>query len=265
MEKFTEQEVRNYERKNKSFAAYGSEGTVFQYEKYAVKLFKKVNGEEFMNKKEEKLKALLTKDLEGFQKPEFLVYDENEKFAGYAMNFVESKGDVADFCYKKGYEHTLDEKIELLLKVEKLIKLAHKKGIILNDVAIWNFLVTDNNNVVGIDTDNFQFDNLKSETKPSLYLPYYQGLCNKEGFDENSDKFSFALFALGALFENHFTNELLEQYSSSSSYLKSKVTRLDVPEEVKDELMELISENPNKEWIGKTLVKVSSGTKKFLK
>ena len=39
MEKFTEQDIRRYQRENKSFVAYGSEGTVFKYEDYAVKIF----------------------------------------------------------------------------------------------------------------------------------------------------------------------------------------------------------------------------------
>ena len=48
MEKFTEQDVRRYQRENKSFVAYGSECTVFKYEDYAVKIFKSVRGKEFM-------------------------------------------------------------------------------------------------------------------------------------------------------------------------------------------------------------------------
>ena len=66
MEKFTEQDVRRYQRENKSFVAYGSEGTVFKYEDYAVKIFKSVRGKEFMKDKEEKVKAIMKKELEGF-------------------------------------------------------------------------------------------------------------------------------------------------------------------------------------------------------
>ena len=264
MEKFTEQDVRRYQRENKSFVAYGSEGTVFKYEDYAVKIFKSVRGKEFMKDKEEKVKAIMKKELEGFCKPEFLVYNENGEFSGYAMNYYENKGDVSDLCYKFGDEYTLDQKIEYLLKVEELIKKAHEKGFVLNDVAIWNFLITDSNKVMGIDTDNFQFDEHKTDTNVYLYLPYYQGLCNTEGHTVDSDKFSFALFALRALMQRPFNDEYVTYYDKNSNYLLNSFLRFDVNEEVKDEFRNLMSSNPEKEWIGKTLEKVSSSTRKYL-
>lgn len=264
MMNFSEEEVRAYARKQRNFGEVGSEGAVYRFEDYAVKLFKKVKGEEFMKQKEEKMKALIQNEIKGFINPIDLVYDNNNNFAGYAMPFIESKGDVADMCYKFGEHYTIDKKIEFLLKVEELIKKAHSQGYILNDVAIWNFLVQPNDNVVGIDIDNFQFENYQSETNPSFYLPYYQGLCNAEGRDENSDKFSFALFAIQSLIEYSFTNETLDYYRGDTDYLRIYFSRLDIPEEARDELYELISPNPKKEWIGKTLEKIATDKIKFL-
>lgn len=264
MMNFSEEDVREYARKQRNYGEVGSEGAVYRFEDYAIKLFKKVKGEEFMKQKEEKVKALLKNEINGFVNPIDLVYDEKGNFSGYAMDYVESKGDVADMCYKFGEQYKLDKKIEFLLKVEELIKKAHSQGYIMNDVAIWNFLVKSNDEVVGIDIDNFQFNNYKSETTPSFYLPYYQGLCNSEGRDENSDKFSFGIYAIQSLMKYPFNNETLDYYRGNTDYLRIYFSRLDIPEEARDELYELISTNPKKEWIGKTLEKMSSDKIKFL-
>lgn len=261
---FTEKDVRNYARKNSNSGQLGSEGVVYRFEDYAIKLFKKVKGEEFMKAKEKKVRALMENEIEGFIKPIDLIYDEDNNFAGYAMEYVESKGDVADMCYKFGEHHRLDKKIEYLLKVEELIKKAHSLGYILNDVAIWNFLVKNNDEVIGIDVDNFQFGEYQSETTPSYYLPYYEGLCNTKGRNENSDKFSFGLFAIQSLIQYTFNNETLDYYRGNTYYLECYFKSLDISSEAKDELFELISPNPEKEWIGKTLEKISTNKFKYL-
>ena len=54
MMNFSEEEVRRYARKNRDFGQLGSEGAVYKFKDYAVKLFKKVKGEEFMKDKEKK-------------------------------------------------------------------------------------------------------------------------------------------------------------------------------------------------------------------
>ncbi len=264
MMNFSEEEVRRYARKNDDYGQLGSEGAVYKFEDYAVKLFKKVKGEEFMKEKENKVRALMNNEIEGFIKPIDLVYDENNNFAGYAMEYIENKGDVADMCYKYGEHYKLDKKIEFLLKIEELIKKAHSMGYILNDVAIWNFLVKNNDDVIGIDIDNFQFENYPSETNPSFYLPYYQGLCNCKGRDENSDKFSFGIYAIQSLMKYPFNNECLDYYRGNVDYLRCYFSNLDIKEEARDELYNLISTNPEKEWIGKTLEKVSSNKFKYL-
>ena len=180
------------------------------------------------------------------------------------MKYQKNKGDVADICYKHGKEYTLEEKVSYLLKVEELIKKAHEKGFILNDVAIWNFLVTENNDVLGIDVDNFQFNGMKSETKPTLYLKYYQELCQTNKCDENSDKFSFALLALKSLMEYPIKDENFNKYDKKYDTALIRFNQCDISTEVKDDIANLLSNNPEKEWIGKTLQKVASYSKKFI-
>ena len=264
MKEFNEKEILKYVRSNKIYGTLGSEGMVYKVGDDAIKLLKTVKGAEFMASKEEKVDALIKNPIEGFSNITGKVFNDEGKFVGYSMDFIENKGDVADMCYKFAEHYTLDKKIEFLKKVEELIKKAHSLGYILNDVAIWNFLVTESNDVIGIDTDNFQFDKFKSETTPTYFLPYYQGLTRSEGRDENSDKFSFGLFAFQALMKYPFTNEGLETYRPKSDYLNIHINRLDIPKEAKDELLELISPNKEKEWVSKTLEKMSSSTSKFL-
>jgi hypothetical protein len=43
MMNFSEEEVRRYARRNEDYGQLGSEGAVYKFEDYAVKLFKKVN------------------------------------------------------------------------------------------------------------------------------------------------------------------------------------------------------------------------------
>lgn len=264
MKEFNEEEILKYVRSNKIYGTLGSEGMVYKVGDDAIKLLKRVKGEEFMASKEEKVDALIKNPIEGFSNITGKVFNDEGEFVGYSMDFIENKGDVADMCYKFAEHYTLDKKIEFLKKTEELIKKAHSLGYILNDVAIWNFLVTESNDVIGIDTDNFQFDKFKSETTPTYFLPYYQGLTRSEGRDENSDKFSFGLFAFQALMQYPFTNEGLETYRPKSDYLNIHINRLDIPQEAKDELLELISPNKEKEWVSKTLEKMSSSTSKFL-
>lgn len=240
----------------------GSEGRVYFKDGYAYKYFK---DEKVLASKQAKVEEFKKINLEGFVMPEEALYDENNNFNGYIMKQVNNDLSIYDLCEAKKEVYKLDKKIEYLLKAEKLIKKAHEKGFILNDCNLWNFLIQENDEVIGIDTDNFQYKNLKTETIPTYFLKYYQSLANQTESSVNSDKFSFGLLALRSLLKYPFElNGALIEYNSKFDYLQNIFKYIDMPKEALDEIYEFLSTNEEKEWIGKTLVKLSSNSRKFL-
>lgn len=240
----------------------GSEGVVEIKDGYAYKYFKDLKQ---LEAKRDKIEALKKIDIQGFVMPEELLYDKEGNFIGYKMKAVQNDLDMYDLFQKKGIILTLDKKIEYLLKVEKLIKNAHEKNIILNDCCFWNFLIQDNNEVIGIDTDNFQINGFKTNKFPTYFLSYYKSLTGEKESSFDSDKFSYGLFALRSLLQYPFKLDGgLITHSPKHDFLKNIFRYCDIPDNAKEEIYEFLSTNKEKEWIGKTLEKMSSNRRKYI-
>ncbi len=260
----TAEDYYKYAREYKTYTNYGSEARVIKHQDRVAKLFKPEKTEAFMASKEAKIKNLIVNPIEGFAKPIDLIYSTEGKFAGYTMEFVNHDKDVFDICNKEDEEITLKQKIAYLKKVEALIKQTHEAGYILNDCAIWNFLVQEGS-IIGIDCDNFQFDKFTSETHPRFYLNYYKQLCNQTESSFNSDKFSYGVWALNSLLKYPMKNDdnFLE-YREKSNYTAIKMRNLLVPEETKLKLIEFFSQNPEKMWMSEILENIKENDKTFI-
>ncbi len=254
----------NYLKNNReTFTARGAEARVIKYNDYAVKLFHQDKTKAFMASKKAKVNELINESIKGFAAPVEVVYDQENQFRGYLMEYIEHTHDMFDICNHRDY--TIKAKIEYLKKVEDLMKQTHNAGYIFNDCGIWNFLV-NGEDVIGIDCDNFQFKQYKTETKPDFYLDYYKQLTNTEVNSINSDKFSYGVWAFNGLQEYPIKNEEnFKVYRPNSDYFKIIIKNMLIPNDTKDYLIDFFSSNPDKLWMSDILETITNKDNPYIK
>lgn len=231
----------------------GSEGTIYQYEDYALKYFLDYSTLKNKVKKINKLKNL---KLDNFCFPIDFVTN-NTAIIGYYMKFIDTRLSMNKFFETA----SLDEKIKFLKLQEELVKRAHQNNITICDLNLFNFLI-DNEKLYAIDTDNYKIGNLENDIIPDLYGPYYFNKINNK-VDENFDKFALTVNFLSCLKED-FYPEMLYIQRDSFDYLEEYINELNVPRELKDFLYYQISSNEQKEFLGNNIDLVSSN-KRFIK
>lgn len=233
----------------------GSEGTVYLYNDNALKYYNQwhLRRENFDNKLA-KLHELSKMNLDNYVLPKDLVYNENDKLRGFTMNYQPSDTDMFD--YMRSDKYSLDQKIELIKKLEKLIKKAHEKNMTLVDTHFWNFLIYGND-VKIIDTDTYKIGSLNHDFEPPLYCKYYMDKIN-EKIDPNLDKFSLGIHLLNTLSNGVFSNSFMLYYNTSFDYLHNYVLLLDVNPVFKEFLFELISDSKEKLYFDDNIDLISS-------
>jgi serine/threonine protein kinase len=235
----------------------GYEGIVYNYDnKNVVKVIgnctlNKVNKIELLNKLE----------IDRFIFPDKLVTLENGKPIGYTMKKVETN-EFHNLDNILNSNITLDKKIKYLKDLENQLKVAHQNGITLVDLNFTNFLIDQNDDVVAIDTDNFTYKELKTDSFPTLYSFLYRNKVSKT-IDENMDKFSFTMKILEYLCYESILQFDLVNYHPYRKDLENFVKNLDIPLNIKTLILHNISNDPNKVYFNNVLDKLSS-SKQYL-
>ena len=139
----------------------GAEGEVFKIDDDTV--YKYLKHRKTREDKIKKIKYLKNIDLEKFVQIKDIVSDGYVEI-GYTMKLVKTNSFIN---VKKALndEISLNEKIEYIKDIENTIKEAHNKGIVLVDMFYHNFLINENNKVIGIDIDNWSVECAKNNCK----------------------------------------------------------------------------------------------------
>lgn len=241
---------------------HGSEGTVFLYDDLAIKYYNRMQmSTECMENKIGKIERLSEKTLDDFALPKDAIYNSNGELKGYSMKYYKSESDMQDYMLSNNY--SLDQKIEKLKKLEKLIKNAHEQGITLVDTYFWNFLLVDDEIKI-VDTDNYKVDNYKHDIEPVYFCRYFR---DKISFmtDSDIDKFTFGIHIINLLSNGYFYQDFTLAYNTLPyDYVVTYITLLDIDPRLRDFLFDLVSNNKEKKYFNEHLEMLSS-SESFIK
>lgn len=221
----------------------GSEGVVYEKDNKAIKVFR--NNNDF-NDKYKKIMLMKALDFEFIAKPINFVSSNNIP-VGYEMELIKDSIDL----YTVLNDNTIDQKIDMLKKLEENIIELHKKHIVLVDCNLHNFLVRKNE-IINIDIDNYMVGNLNPNVLPDYYYPYYSKKVTNV-IDKNFDKFQMTLNAIEHLANSKLYKNLLSKYNSKSDYLEYYLKKIDINQELREFLLLQTSDSLNKEYVGKYL------------
>ncbi|MEG1146569.1 MAG: hypothetical protein RSE21_03970 [Bacilli bacterium] len=226
----------------------GSEGTIYEYNNKVIKIFFRDN-DNFSNK-HKKIEILSKMELDNFIFPKKLVYNKNEEFIGYMMEKVNFRYNNIQSAIDNS--ETLKEKIEILKKLENMIKKAHEKNIVLVDLNFYNFLIGWDNEIYAVDTDNYNILGYKHDLNPTFYYRHYIYKVSKE-ITSDIDKMSFAINLLYLLCKERINRNCFTATFKSYDYDKVFISSLDIDNELKEKLFCSLSDSLNKPYIGDSL------------
>lgn len=216
----------------------GAEGRVFLLDNGAVcKIF---YDESQIENKLKKLKLIKELELYNIANPQDIVVM-NKKIVGYTMDYILYDDKLSRYLEN---DHPLDYKIEYLKQLEELMKELHSNNITMVDTMYHNFLIS-NENLYGIDVDNYYVNGLKNNVAPfAVYDLYIDNVSNK--INPDLDKFSNLIFMLHHLVENSFE---LETIYKNYEYLKRFVNSLVISKNLKNLFLEILSDSCNKPYL----------------
>lgn len=230
----------------------GSEAVVYSVNNNeAYKKFFYDTPDYILKNKQKKLHLLNEKNIEGFIKPEQLVYD-MQGFRGYTM--ARTNSDITALDILLDEEKSLKNKIETLKKIELLMNNAHNKDVLLIDLNMKNFIV-DNNDIKGIDIDNFMIGEYQNDLIPSATYYYYLNKISKE-IDPNMDKFAFAINSLMLLSNEYIVSWHL--YKKNYDKFDELLEKLDLPNNFKNFYYELLNSKNDNMCLSEVLDEISS-------
>lgn len=234
----------------------GSEGTVFLYDDLALKYYNRMPmNNQCRDNKIGKINELSEMKLEDYALPKDAVYNNKGEFKGYTMNYYKSDTDMHEYISSKNY--SLDQKIEKLKYLEKLIKNAHIQGITLVDTHFWNFLLVDDELKI-VDTDNYKVSDFKHDIEPPYYCTYFRDKISYMT-DSDIDKFTFGIHIIDLLSNGHFFQDFMLAYNTLPyDYVVTYITVLDIDPRLRDFLLDLVSNKKEKQYFNEHLDLLSS-------
>lgn len=155
-------------------------------------------------------------------------------------------------------EISLNEKIEYIKDVENTMKEAHNKGIVLVDMFYHNFLINENNKVIGIDIDNFQINGFKNNFKPVYFLKYYNNKINNDVITKDLDIVSNVLFMLHKISMPSFDMGRVNNYVQGDKIIEEYIKKLNISKELCELLIEIVSDSENKPYLGNYIDELKS-------
>lgn len=155
----------------------------------------------YIKDREETLRYLKDIDIEEIVKPKHLVYYDGV-FVGYIMEYLPDGASLS----KNTEKYSFEEKIEIIKKIEEVMKKLHKKKIYICDLNLDNIFLDKNGNVRLIDCDSFVIK--KNVVNNEVDLKYQDGIYKI--VSDKTDLYAFAVTSLELL-----TDEKIDDNASN--------------------------------------------------
>ncbi len=144
----------------------------------------------YIKDREETLRYLKDIDVKEIVKPKHLVYYDGV-FVGYIMEYLPDGASLSQNTAKYSFE----EKIEIIKKIEEVMKKLHKKKIYICDLNLDNIFLDKNGNVRLIDCDSFVIK--KNVVNNEVDLKYQDSIYKI--VSDKTDLYAFAVTSLELL------------------------------------------------------------------
>ena len=152
----------------------------------------------YIKDREETLRYLKDIDVDEIVKPKHLVYYDG-LFVGYIMEYLPDGASLSQNTEKYSFE----EKIEIIKKIEEVMKKLHKKKIYICDLNLDNIFLDKNGNVRLIDCDSFVIK--KNVVNNEVDLKYQDGIYKI--VSDKTDLYAFAVTSLELLIDERINND----------------------------------------------------------
>lgn len=211
-------------------------------------------------KKIEKLSEL---QIPGTALPRDIVYDENGNFIGYTMEMVKINKNMPSLASIIDSDLSVEEKIFFYRKLEAIVLILHQNGIYLVDTNPANFLITESNEIVLVDTDSYKYSSHPADVTPSYFAGYYK---NKTGDKSLKyvDEFSLTIRLLELILLG-FHSSVREAVSSNRmNFMEYAVGYSALPQELKLVLKRVLSKAGQKEFVGPYLDCIADSKERYI-
>ena len=238
-------EVNNYDLNIQSLIGIGDESFVYNHnDTYALKIFKDANyiNDNVLKNKFAKIFILSRYSDKSFCFPIGIVKI-NGINSGYYMDYIDSD---KTFNYLNELKDLRDI-IKYLINASEAIKRIHKKGFIIGDIKQNNILLTKDNKIKFVDTDNYSFNGFDFDIRP-VRANTMKRLYNKDFDPIDNDIFVYSLLAL-----RYITNKYISQITPDMSFINELIKSLNINSEAKDILESIFSDSKNKPYIDQAL------------
>lgn len=152
----------------------------------------------YIKDREETLRYLKDIDVKEIVKPKHLVYYDGV-FVGYIMEYLPDGISLS----KNTEKYSFEEKIEIIKKIEEVMKKLHKKKIYICDLNLDNIFLDKNGNVRLIDCDSFVIK--KNVVNNEVDLKYQDGIYKI--VSDKTDLYAFAVTSLELLIDERINND----------------------------------------------------------
>lgn len=205
MTKFSLNGKKDIDLGKKDFIAQGGEGMVYVKRSTAYKIYcdQKNNPDPSKMIDINKIKELSVLSNPYIIKPKDIVYL-NKKAVGYTMDYVKDTYTLCQIftkAFKNRYNISNENVMDLICKLQNIIKHAHQNDILIVDLNEMNFLLSqDFKNVYAIDVDSWQTKNFPA----TAIMDSIRDRQVKNGkFTKDSDWFSYAVISFQMLIGIH--------------------------------------------------------------
>ncbi len=232
------------------FLGSGSEGEVYKYSStIAFKIFPELLSlknkiDEINLKRIAKIRKLMQLEDENFCFPKGFIKDQDNRIIGYYMELVKEKA-----IFDLNFTNDLKNKLAYYIAASCAIKRIHQKGVAIGDIRESNILMNNHSKIKFIDTDNFAYQGY-SYSLADIRTEWLSKVYEKEYSLMDNDKYVLALLSLSSLCGEMFFNR------QNPAFFKKLIASLNVSKYVKDGIEEILSDKPNKPYIGDFLEEI---------
>lgn len=236
---------------------YGTEGEVYRYDdKYALKRFSLFRAMEYFYERNLELKFSKIEEMtklhdESICFPVGILGFKDMFMEGCYFNLVDYEPGKKDFEDLSEY-FDRDERIDLLIKGDEVLRRIHNMGMIIGDVKEDNIMIDKNNNPIFVDVDNYAYGYYPFSLFPDR-ITVYERMHGHEGKCRDCDIMLYTLMSLRMIFsDKDFT------FSESYENIMAKVRLLDLNDEIREYIELILSDSIDKPYVSPLLQKIKA-------